>query len=321
MGKETRRESGLNTTAAPPGNNGFSLISNDKLIALYTNLLKCRMVAQRIAALKRPGTANGLYISVRGHEAGTVGVAVDLGSDDAICSPDCGLLTGFTDASPITSVLLPSGVIGMPGKAHLNGAGRNGSSPRKTNPAYLHAALGAALANKTSKNGKITVVFGHEDVMETWNETLQIAGVHGLPIIFLNHNHRLSTQARQNTRRVDTKDAAKPEAGWFPSIAVDRNDVVAVYRVANESISRARQGRGPTLIECQPFRLKGTPEAYGKLNGNGKHAHDPILNMEHYLRGKGLFHAKLKRDIVAEITGELDAAMRLPKKDISHASR
>ena len=37
----------------------------------------------------------------------------------------------------------------------------------------------------------------------------------------------------------------------FPGIIVDGSDVVAVWRVAQESIHRARNGAGPTLIDCR----------------------------------------------------------------------
>ena len=57
----------------------------------------------------------------------------------------------------------------------------------------------------------------------------------------------------------------------FPSIAVDGHDVVAVYRVASESIAHARKGHGPTLIES----MHVSPGC-------------PLRNMEDYLAAKGL---------------------------------
>ena len=61
----------------------------------------------------------------------------------------------------------------------------------------------------------------------------------------------------------------------FPVITVDANDVVAIYRVAQESIARARDG-GPTLIACVPYAAEGMSAS-------------PIANMERYLAGKKLF--------------------------------
>ncbi len=288
---------------------GFSLISDEKLIALYANLLKCRMVEQRLG---NGGTRRN-YSSSRCHEAGTVGVAIDLSSDDAMCSPDHGIVTGFQKDPPIEAILLLSGADGLTGRfrsgsqSHsLNG---NGVAPAIASRTHTQAAIGAALANKTTKNGRIAVVFGHNAASELWNEALHIASLHALPMIFVNHEQRERSPAARTPRNPKTNQRANPGTPWFPDIVVDSNDVVAVYRVANEAISRARLGRGPTLIECQPFRLKGMTTGDGNKSGNGRHTLDPISNMEAYLRRKGLFQRHLRNDILAGFTNELDATL------------
>ena len=167
--------------------------------------------------------------------------------------------------------------------------------------AHTRAAIGAALANKTRKNGKVAVVFGNESGSESWRETLHIATVHALPMIFVLREGRKPAGPR---RASDSEQFAKPDTPWFPAITVDSDDVVAVYRVANEAITRARLGRGPTLIECRPFRLDTSS------NGNGRHSRDPILNMENYLRSKGLFRPEAKSGILKASSRELGIVMR-----------
>jgi TPP-dependent pyruvate/acetoin dehydrogenase alpha subunit len=187
-------------------------------------------------------------------------------------------------------------------RSNSNGSSRNGHLPDSAKEAETHAAIGSALANKTRKNGKIAVVFGGDFQVELWNEALEIAGLHGLPMIFVTQEDPKAGKARPPAKAVRS-NGSKQESSSFPIMTVDRADVVAVYRVANEAIARARQGRGPTLIACQPFRLQGRSRA--NTNGNGRHFHDPILNMELYLRGKGLFRRNLKDDLVAEFSREL----------------
>jgi TPP-dependent pyruvate/acetoin dehydrogenase alpha subunit len=275
---------------------GFSLISDEKLMALYADLLKCRMIEERLPP-GRPGSP-----SVRGYEAGTVGVAIDLGPEDAVCSPNRGLVTGFGNGAAIDSLLLWSGAaLPLNGSHPALSGHRNGASSPEPGQAHTRAAIGAALANKTRKNGKVAVVFGNESESESWRETLHIATVHALPMIFV---LRRGPKPSGRRRTSDSEQFAKPDTPWFPAITVDRDDVVAVYRVANEAISRARLGRGPTLIECRPFRPDTTS------NGNGKHSHDPILNMENYLRSKGLFSPESKSGILKASTRELGAVMR-----------
>jgi pyruvate dehydrogenase E1 component alpha subunit len=286
---------------------GFSLISDEKLIALYANLLKCRMFRQR---LKNGGSARRNDSSSRGHEAGTVGVAIDLSSEDAMCSPNHGIITGFQKDPPIEAILLLSGAHGLTGPIRsglqagsLNG---NGTAHGVASPTHTQAAIGAALASKTRKNGRIAVVFGDNAASESWKEALQIATLHALPMIFVGWESLKRSPAAPTSAHSKTSSSANPGTPWFPDIIVDSNDVVAVYRVANEAIARARLGRGPTLIQCQPFRLKGMTTGDANISRNGRHTFDPVSNMEIYLRGKGLFQRHLRSDIVAGFAKELE---------------
>jgi pyruvate dehydrogenase E1 component alpha subunit len=54
---------------------------------------------------------------------------------------------------------------------------------------------------------------------------------------------------------VDVADRAS--AYDMPGVVVDGNDVMAVYETASEAIGRARQGAGPSLIECKTYRHRG----------------------------------------------------------------
>jgi TPP-dependent pyruvate/acetoin dehydrogenase alpha subunit len=177
-------------------------------------------------------------------------------------------------------------------------------------PTEIGIATGVALANKIQNNHKIAVAFcGHESCSsESWNEALHFAGVHQLPILFVCQNDLLAEDISQQAT-----------ACGFPGIPVDANDVVAVYRVACEAIAHARKGNGPTLIECMPYRLNTRLSiAAGKRRnpetveiGAGS---DPILNMERYLAGKGLFSKALKARIAGAFTKELDAAIKAARK-------
>jgi pyruvate dehydrogenase E1 component alpha subunit len=286
---------------------GFSLISDGKLISLYANLLKCRMVEERLAN----SGAHRIQPSSRGHEAGAVGVAIDLNSEDAICSPEHGIVTSFQKDPPIEAVLLLSGAHELIHRSHTGTQSRslNGKSAPHGSASRTHteAAIGAALTSKTKKNGRIAVLFGRNAASELWNEALHIASLHGLPMIFVNREARKPGRAVRTPPKANKH--ASPDTPWFPDIVVDGNDVVAVYRVANEAISRARLGRGPTLIECQPFRLTGITADNGNRRAKRGNTLDPISNMETYLRGKGLFQRHLRSDILAGFNKELDATL------------
>jgi pyruvate dehydrogenase E1 component alpha subunit len=101
----------------------------------------------------------------------------------------------------------------------------------------------------------------------------------------------------------DLRDRA--EAYGFPGITVDGNDAVAVWRVTQESIHRARTGAGPTLIECVTWRWHAET---GERSSNSRRAHpsnsarsqhDPLHHMEHYMKKRGLWQQDWK-DALAE---------------------
>jgi pyruvate dehydrogenase E1 component alpha subunit len=113
--------------------------------------------------------------------------------------------------------------------------------------------------------------------------------------------------------------AQEVQSCGFPRITVDANDVVAVYRVASEAIAHARKGNGPTLIVCKTYRLNehstaGSRKQAATLQMESPEDHDPILNMEKYLAGKGLFRKQLKASIAADFCEDLYGAFELVTK-------
>ena len=66
-----------------------------------------------------------------------------------------------------------------------------------------------------------------------------------------------------------------------PGIPVDADDAVAIYRVAQESIGRARIGGGAALMECVPFVPEGAA-------GKGTASSDGIAGLERYLLQRGV---------------------------------
>ena len=61
---------------------------------------------------------------------------------------------------------------------------------------------------------------------------------------------------RTSSTRSSTSPTAPPAYG-FEGVVVDGTDVLAVYREAKRAIEKAREGGGPTLIECMTLRMEG----------------------------------------------------------------
>jgi hypothetical protein len=172
----------------------------------------------------------------------------------------------------------------VPATMTLNG--RENSSGAQVFAHELERAVGSALAQKTKKSGKVTVVFGGTDHGQAWTDAMEIARAHRLPMIFVAES-REEAQARRGGRKAKV---AELEPGTeMARIIVDGHDVVASYRVAHEAIERARSGRGATLIACTVFRVAG------------QRRQDAVAGMENYLRGKGLFERGMKQEMLGKI--------------------
>jgi len=250
--------------ASQSTHNGFSLISNEKLLALYSTMLKCRMIQQRLQILVNQGKSVSSYPTITGREAALVGVIIDLLPADIL--------------SPSPDDLIPSFINGSPLHELIRGLFQPITSS-STVATRLSQATDRARANKLNKNANITVAISPAQPAPRgpWHKSLTFAARHRLPMIFLSWSDAI---------------LSKPKADKFPTIPVDGNDVVAVYRVAAEAIVHARKGNGPTLIQCAHFA-----------------AADPIRNMEEYLTRKGLFSVNYKTELSAALQTELDSAI------------
>lgn len=259
---------------AQAANNGFSIISDEKLLAIYATMLKCRMLVERTRIPLKEDKLNSSEYEAGGGEAAVAGVVIDLLAEDTVMAFPYGMLPFFIKGLPLEELFARRV--------------REGASAL-SNAEELKFAIGAAVACKANNDNKIVVIFCGGDGMNdgSWGEALKFAGVHSLPILFITQG-ATTPEPQSNGGRSRLKERAY----GFPAIAVEGNDAVAVYRVASEAIAHARKGDGPTLIECQCGQ-----------------AGDALLNMERYLIRKGLFSEQFKRQVEVGFREELDAAM------------
>lgn len=120
-------------------------------------------------------------------------------------------------------------------------------------------AVGAALASKMKKDGKISVTFFGDGASEegTFHESLNFAALKQLPVVFICENNFYATTSPLSQRQPHENIATKAEGYGIPGIRIDGNNVLHVYEAAKEAVRRARDGKGPSLIECKTYRWKG----------------------------------------------------------------
>jgi pyruvate dehydrogenase E1 component alpha subunit len=148
---------------------------------------------------------------------------------------------------------------GMGGSMHLFGSsfGFFGSVPLVA--ATIPIAVGAGLAAQMDGSGDIAVPFFGDGATEegVFHESMNFAATFALPVLFVCENNLFSSHLDINTRQPSNRIARYGDAHKMPSVTVDGNDVIAVAKVAQQLIDRARSGKGPALIEAVTYRHKG----------------------------------------------------------------
>jgi TPP-dependent pyruvate/acetoin dehydrogenase alpha subunit len=301
------------TTVAQAEKNGFSLISDGKLLGLYTAMVKCRMIAEWATLLRRQGRAGKDFATGVGHEAVMAGVVADLLPGDTLSLSRGNLVAGIVTGTPLDKLFASLGETDNGWHFAMEQGGNGGGNrvAAQTADEQIRVACNAALAHKTAGNGKVAVVFcaDWQNEAGAWHKALSHAGTHELPILFVIHQDAHAEGESGGVQGKVPNFAIEPLALGVPAITVDGNDVVAVYRVAFEALARARQGRGATLIECAGTRFQDTSEIDGVDTGE-RDAHDPIRKMQAYLERKRLFNPEAAQSIAAEFSRKLDAATR-----------
>lgn len=179
-------------------------------------------------------------------------------------------------------------------------------------------ATGAALSIKLRKRtGQVAVSFFGDGASNegTFHESLNMAGVWKLPIIYVceNNGYGISVPAWQSTA---VKDIAQRGAAYeIPGITADGNDVEAIDQAMETALSRARAGKGATLVECKTYRWMGhwtgDPQNYRTREEVAQwKAKDPIKRFGERLNAWGYADAAELEAIGLAAKEEAEAAAR-----------
>jgi len=189
------------------------------------------------------------------------------------------------------------------------------SSPIGT---HIPHAVGAAYAIKhRGEDGVALASFGDGGTSSLgFHSAMNFAGVWKVPVVFLCQNNGWAISCSVEEQTASDGFAVKAEAYGMPGVVVDGNDVLAVRKVVAEAVQRAREGKGPTLVEARTFRLGGhstsdDPSRYvPKEMLDEWERKDPIPRFEKFLEASGLWTRERADRLRAEITREITEASR-----------
>jgi len=235
------------------------------LLGYLRTMLLIRCAEEQIGEMVTEGVAKTPCHLGIGQEAVAVGVASGLNPRDRVFgnhrSHSQFLALGGDVYSLIAEVLgkADGASNGMGGSMHLYGAavGFQGSVPLVG--ATIPIAVGAALAAKMGGGREVAVAFFGDGACEegVFHESLNLASVYGLPVVFVVENNLFSSHLDIQLRQPSDSVARFADAHRIENRIVDGNDVVSISRAAGDLISRARAGEGPGLLEAVTYRFRG----------------------------------------------------------------
>ncbi len=302
-------------------------LTNERLVEMYIAMNKIRNFENRVAELFADGKIPGFVHLYVGEEAVATGVCANLTDKDYITSTHRGhghLIAKGGDIKLMMAELFgkKTGYCkGKGGSMHIadldlgimGANGIVGGGPP--------LASGAALACQYLDNNSVAVCFFGDGASNqgTTHEAMNIATCWKLPVVFINENNMYGISSCTINSMCVPNIADRAAAYDMPGVVVDGNDVVAVCEAAAEAIDRARQGKGPSLVECKTYRhrghFEGDPCAYRDESELDEWKEkDPIPRLEGKLKEMGALTDEKIQEIKAKLKAELAEAEKFAEE-------
>ncbi|GAC1402906.1 MAG: pyruvate dehydrogenase (acetyl-transferring) E1 component subunit alpha [Ktedonobacteraceae bacterium] len=298
-------------------------MNTETLIQIYYFMRLTRVMEDRIRTLFLQGKVVGGVYTAQGHEATTVGAAMTLRHDDCIVPQHRDLGMHLVRGSSPRAVMCQwlargnSPTLGRDGQMHI-GDMHHGIVPMISMLGEsLPVACGVALTMKMRKRSTVVLAACGDGATNTgaFHEALNFASIQKVPMVLVieNNGYAYSTSVAKQCAIQHLSDRA--QAYGIPGESVDGNDVLAVIDAVQRAVEHARYGKGPAIVECKTFRVRGHSEAdkadyVPQELRNEWLAKDPIQRFEAYLQRQQLLTADKKAEIEARVKAIVDDAVQ-----------
>ena len=300
----------------------------DQLLDMYRTMVTIRTFDERAADELHAGNIPGAVHSYIGQEAVAVGVCSALRREDRITSTHRG--HGHTIAKGADIKLMMAELFGRSnGYCHGKGGsmhiadfsvgmlGANGIVG-----AGLPLATGAALAAKLEGGGGVAVSFFGDGASNegSFHGSLNLASIWKLPVLYVCENNRWAS-GNSAAATLSVEDISVRSVSYnLPGVTVDGTDVLAVYEAAEQAVRRARNGEGPTLVECKTYRWRlhaeqrnDPPDPRPQEEIDLGPQHDPIATFAGHLEQQGVATEESLKQINGEVAAAVDEAIDFAK--------
>ncbi len=304
-----------------------SNLDTDLLLSLYKNMLKPRLIEEKMLILLRQGKISKWFSGI-GQEAISVGVSMAMQDDEYILPMHRNLGVFTTRGIPLHRLFCQ-----WQGKMSGFTKGRDRSFHFGTQEykivgmishlgPQLGVADGIALAHRLNNEANVTAVFTGEGGTSEgdFHEALNVASVWQLPVMFCieNNGYGLSTPTSEQYNCENLADRA---VGYgMESHIIDGNNIIDVYSKVNELAQSIRSNPRPVLLEFKTFRMRGHEEASGTKYVpeelmNAWAEKDPIENYKLFLLNEGILTEEQNEHFVSEIKSEIDTELEIANSE------
>lgn len=300
---------------------GGGRMSADALLELYRQMLTIRVFEETVLASHKRRLVQGPAHTYIGMEAVAVGVCAALRDDDYITSTHRGhghcIARGLEVKRMLAEIFgRATGYCkGKGGSMHIADVSRGMLGADGIVGGGIPIAMGAALGCRVRQSSQVVACFFGEGATNqgSFHEALNMAAIRKLPVVFVCENNHWALSAGFEATTSVANVADRAGAYSIPGRIVDGNDVLAVQDAASQAVARARDGDGPSLIECKTYRWEphsvfNTKDPRPPEEVEVWKKKDPIARFRKVLSEREVLSAEQDQEIQQEIERLLEDA-------------
>mgnify|MGYP002630320752 CR=1 FL=1 len=288
-------------------------ISHEGHLRMFRAVLLGRRFDERMLNLQRQGRI-GTFPPIKGQEASQIGAVALLRDSDWLAPSFRETAAEIMRGRTMEGLLL-----------YFNGYNEGTIIPKNQRDLPLSVpvasqvlhAVGLAMAAKYRQTDEVVMTFFGDGATSEgdFHEGLNCAAVYQSPVVFVCQNNQWAISLPLSKQTHSETLAQKALAYGMPGIQVDGNDILAVYLATREAVDRARNGGGPTFIECVTYRIMmhttaDDPKKYrSEEDVELWKKKDPLPRYQNYLLKKNVLTESALTALEEEIQLDIQAAI------------
>ncbi len=289
-------------------------LSKEKITEIYKTMVFCKVFDDLAVKLQRQGRM-GPYVTIRGHEASQVASVFAMEESDWMFPSYRESAACIARNIPLKNLFLY-----WMGDERWAGDKANGNNFPIAIPVstQIPHAVGAAFAAKIKGDNVASLVYFGDGATSRgdFHEAMNFAGVFKLPVVFLCQNNQYAISLPRKMQTASETIAQKAIAYGFEGLQVDGNDIFAVYKATKDALEKAKNGDGPTLIECVMYRLgdHSTADDAKKYRPQEEvdfwKKKDPVDRLKKFMEENKMWSEEDERKLVDECGEKINAAIK-----------